>query len=271
MVQNYTKSFDDGEICSEPHLEAAMGSYVTDLRKSEFAAPRAQHWLDALGDQQAAEVVGGPERPLSLWARRLGPGAELRWRAPRQDHLLYVWDGAIETEDGLVERDNAVVFEHGSQGWARVRHAAVVLHFHRPEDAAEPAAKVGGRSHGAAPRTGSDPGIPQMTHVLYADSACPTCDVWLHATLLAGAFAFSHHLHSEDEIIVVRRGELVLGRARYGRGTVLAIDAETQYGFAAGERGLEFVNFRPSHPFFIRASEPDRRVDEQAYLLSAVR
>lgn len=52
------------------------------------------------------------------------------------------------------------------------------------------------------------------------------------------------HAHEEDEIIYIVAGEMDLGGRLVGAGSSIFIAGNTLYGFAAGPRGLRFVNFR---------------------------
>ena len=58
------------------------------------------------------------------------------------------------------------------------------------------------------------------------------------------------HFHTEDEIIVITGGEMLVGKQPRPRGTALAVDANTLYGFGCSDKGLSFVNFRPCEPWF---------------------
>src|SRR6202011_3971793 len=60
------------------------------------------------------------------------------------------------------------------------------------------------------------------------------------------------HLHTEDEIIVIHKGAMAIGRRSLGPGTALAIDANTVYSFGVPQEGLEFLNFRTSEPFYVK-------------------
>jgi hypothetical protein len=59
------------------------------------------------------------------------------------------------------------------------------------------------------------------------------------------------HYHTEDEIIVVRDGNMLLGKRALRGGTAVAIDAGTIYTFGVPEEGLTFLNFRACDPYFV--------------------
>jgi quercetin dioxygenase-like cupin family protein len=52
------------------------------------------------------------------------------------------------------------------------------------------------------------------------------------------------HAHTSPEIIYVTAGELVFGAQRCGSGSAVFVDADTLYGFRAGDDGVTFINFR---------------------------
>jgi hypothetical protein len=96
---------------------------------------------------------------------------------------------------------------------------------------------------------------------MHADSACPTCELWLHenhfppmAPLSPEAQAKGVHCHSEDEIIFVTSGQIRLGNRLFDAGTAVAIAADTLYSLSAGPDGMSFINFRAATPGDIRFS-----------------
>jgi quercetin dioxygenase-like cupin family protein len=59
------------------------------------------------------------------------------------------------------------------------------------------------------------------------------------------------HAHDVDEIIFITRGEIQLGKRKYGPGASIFIPQMTLYSFRAGPEGLRFLNFRPCASFGI--------------------
>ena len=102
--------------------------------------------------------------------------------------------------------------------------------------------------------------------------ADPDSPVWLHEnTMTAPAKDWVRqdmeagiHSHAEDEVILVTSGQMRLGAKLYPAGTVLAIAAETLYGFTVGPEGLSFVNFRAGRPTDIRFKN-GATIDEVGY------
>src|SRR5204863_22982 len=70
--------------------------------------------------------------------------------------------------------------------------------------------RAGGNVHVADPE-GRMSWTERSTH-MFLDSQCPTCTLWLHWTNFAEPYTSRTHAHSADEIIVVLRGEMRLGR-----------------------------------------------------------
>lgn len=249
-----------------------MGSVVVRLEDQPAGPTPIEAGAAAAAGVTTRRVLAGPDRPLWLWLHVLEPGASLAWDRPKQDHLVYVWAGRLASRDLTLLPDEAYVVEHGGRGEVRAVEPSVVLHFHRPEDHASPAGRTGGRAHllaGCAVRRGTDPRT-RIGISLFADASCPGCQVWLHGNAYPPGYKVEAHLHSEDEIIVVTGGALQLGKLAYGRGSVLAVDAETRYGFTAGAEGLAFINFRAAPPTFSRAGSDRGMRDERSMVLNAL-
>ena len=233
------------------------------------------------GDIKTRGVVDKPDRPVFLWMHELAPGAEVRWDSPPVGHVAFVWSGDVEANGTKVPTDGVLVVEHKANAVLRAgAGGATVAHFHRREDHPEKPNRAGGNVH----VLDSD-GIFKVenakigaTQTLYADGSCDTCQVWLHrsnATRPRPQQGGSH-FHTEDEIIVVRGGSMVIGRRTLPPGTALAIDADTIYSFAVPEEGLEIINFRANDPSFVmvgKKNEPlhaplsDREVMRNPHLL----
>ena len=68
---------------------------------------------------------------------------------------------------------------------------------------------------------------------------------WVHINWLPGGFVAPHHSHDQDEVIYILEGGFSMGRRRCGPGTVVFIEADTQYGFEVWDEGVRFLNIRP--------------------------
>jgi len=250
-----------------------MASVISRIEDAAPGPVPGRAAVDAAGGVETRGVISGEGRPLLLWVHHLQPGASLAWDRPAQDHLVYVWEGAV-TFDGLrLGEDSAFVVEHGGKGVAQAGdQPTTLLQFHRREDHSERPGRAGGHTHVLAGARVMR-GVERKTSVgraLYADAACPTCEVWLHGNQLPPGLKADRHYHTEDEIIVVTAGEMKLGRLGYGRGSVLAVDAETRYGFSCGDEGLSFINFRPAPPIYVVGDDSRPPQDERAMLLRAL-
>ncbi len=53
------------------------------------------------------------------------------------------------------------------------------------------------------------------------------------------------HSHTEDEIIYILDGEMVMGTQTLGKGASVFVAANAKYSFKSGPNGLKFLNFRP--------------------------
>jgi hypothetical protein len=224
------------------------------------------------GKISTAQVVHGVRRPVLFSMHRLESGATVSWQNPTRDHVVVIWEGrAIIGQKESLSTDDVLIVEHGARVTLHCEGSrTVLLHFECSSSGVLPN-KAGGNYHlirKTDVRAGKDLAKSETFHELYADSGCPTCEVWLHASHFPRLYQGSLHSHTEDEIILVTNGEMCVGSARYGRGTALAIDANTIYTFKGGDNGLSFLNFRPSHPFYISAT--GEKIDEMRYMLDVV-
>jgi len=208
--------------------------------------------VSASGSFETKAVVGEPNRPLLLWQHVLSPGSEIRWHRPPVGHAVYVWSGTIEVDGHELRQDGALFVAHGGQATLHCGSGpAVLLHFCRPENSIAAASRPGGCVHvvnkDAARYYRRE--TPVLHGHVFADSGCPTCELWLHKSECFSATSVPRHFHTSDEIIFVVGGEMTLGRRKLTAGTAVAIDANTVYQFGTGEKGLSFINFRAVEPF----------------------
>jgi len=71
-------------------------------------------------------------------------------------------------------------------------------------------------------------------------------------------FAVAVHSHAADEIFYVVDGLLEIGNRSLGPGSSVLIRADTLYGFRAGPKGLQVLNFRPRADSVYRTAEEHR-------------
>ena len=208
------------------------------------------------GDITSRAMFDAPDRPLMIWQHELAPGAALELDRPAFGHIYYVRSGSIEAEGETLTPGGAVISEHFCTTALRAGpEGAVLLDFHAPDSCRDKPAKAGGHVHVVG-----EEGILRIgnfrntnlkdeagyTGILWADSDCPSCDLWLHQSSLVGPVPQegSLHSHSADEIIFILAGEMLMGRRRIAPGTAMAIDGDTRYRVGVPAEGLAFLNFR---------------------------
>jgi hypothetical protein len=214
------------------------------------------------GDAETAALLDQAKDPLHAHLHRLGRGAGLRIGPLDVDCMGYVWDGSVDAGGRPLAATSSFVVERGAVLDIRGSGTgATVVTFKAAQPPAQP--RAGGHVHllpaERVPRAELT-GTRGAAGGLHADASCPTCHVWLHENSLApveeepadAASEKGVHSHSEDEVIFVTDGHMRLGQRLYGRGSAIAIPAQTLYSFGVGPEGLKFVNFRARRPSEIR-------------------
>lgn len=225
--------------------------------------------VQAQGEIRTRAVVAGADRPILLWEHELAAGASIRFAAAPVDHLMYLTDGEIAADGEAMSGEGCLVVEHGGAATLTAGAASTVLHFTTSEGAG-PRPRTGGSVHvvsGEAVPRGHD--AIGLGHALFMDADCPRCELWLHQTVFGPEHTVGRHYHTEDELIVVTSGSMMLGRRELPVGSALAIDREVPYAFRSGPAGLSFINFRPARPYAVTEERPTP-VDEQAYIRDAI-
>jgi quercetin dioxygenase-like cupin family protein len=217
------------------------------------------------------EYFGAASDSIHLRLHRITGGDELIISAAAVDRLGYVWTGEVASGEHVLSQGSAIIVERGAEGAVEGRaDESAVLVF---EAAAAPnGLRAGGHVH----LLPSDrvPKIAQMSAsgvsgALFADAACPSCEVWLHENRFPAPSGppldakAGIHSHEEDEIIFVTGGQMQLGQKLVDPGTAIAIAAGTFYSFLPGPGGLTFVNFRAGRPSHIHFAD-GRTADEVA-------
>jgi len=219
-------------------------------------------------------IFEGSAAPVHARWHHVPVGATIDWTDSATGHIIYVWQGAVEVGSIRLEQGSVIVVEHRASAGLRAQAGgAILLLFNRAASKDAPAL-AGGHVHilpdDRVPRIARLNDRSNVGAAIFADSACPTCDLWLHESSFHDAdLAVALHSHSEDEIIVVTRGEIVLGKRRYGPGTAIAVGRDVLYGFGTGHEGLEFINFRASHPTY-KTADGKTVIDEQALYRDAL-
>jgi hypothetical protein len=213
----------------------------------------------ATGPAQAKAYFADDKAPLHLHLYEIASEAALGLTDTAIDRVVFVWRGEVEVGGHGLAAGSSVIIEHGRslQITNAGRQAASLLVFAAAHPAAAP--RMGGNVHvlpvERVPRAGPPAGTTGVGGGLHADSACPTCAVWLHENHMPGSPPPASrteqrgvHSHTEDEVIFVTAGQIRLGMKLYGPGTALAIARDTLYSFTPGPDGVSFINFRAGMP-----------------------
>jgi uncharacterized cupin superfamily protein len=198
------------------------------------------------------------EFPLWLVAARLSPGATLQWRAGENsdegahgDEAVYVLSGELRVGDRVCPTAGALIIEAGVDAQAEVgAESASVLHF----GPARPGGPFDGPLGPPAPGArGVHVVGPLGTYAIqtterdthyYADSTCPTCRITLLHTGRTVPTNSAAHSHSQDELITLLSGEIIVGNRHLVAGDTIAIGADRRYAFRSGPSGFSFLNYR---------------------------
>lgn len=172
------------------------------------------------------------------------PGKRIRWKDSDADVCAFILEGSVELNDAPLGEGDVFIVEHGATAELSCTADARIAVL----ESREVGEKSGGcvhliRREDVPNNDGTDHG-ELASSFLYADASCPTCDVWLHGNIFPEGNSVGLHSHSEDEIVIVTGGEIILGPRRYGADTAVFIAKDTIYGFQAGRGGMSFINFR---------------------------
>jgi quercetin dioxygenase-like cupin family protein len=190
--------------------------------------------------------------PLWIVVSDLAAGAELRWDADHGDDGVYVLSGALDVDGHHCPTGGAVIVEAGVAARARAEGPTTVVHC---------------GAHDPTPPEGGLYGAPaaeaHSVHVLgeqgwyrsgdrervvatwFADSTCPTCRIsFFHVWRGEGGVRDRSHTHTQDELIYVLGGSVVVGGVEHGPGSCLAIPANVRYSVTSGPQGNAFLNYR---------------------------
>ena len=102
-------------------------------------------------------------------------------------------------------------------------------------------------AYGAAPKAGE--------RVRYAEQLFDDLESgpWVHIiTMMEPGYAADVHCHSEDEVIYIVEGEMIMDGRSHGPGTVIFMQRATDYGFTVGPQGVRFLEMRPGRARYRR-------------------
>jgi quercetin dioxygenase-like cupin family protein len=200
-------------------------------------------------------VLDDARAPIHLHLHQLQDGDTLRIAPVGVDCTTYLWQGKLRARDSVLTAGSSLIVERGAAlDVAASEDGTMLLVFTARQSAG--ALRAGGHVHLLPAENVPHYGDTNAGGRLHADASCATCTVWLHENSTPGQAeppsqavrAAGVHSHTEDEVIVVTRGQIRLGNRLYGPGTAIAIAANTFYGFTTGPEGLSFVNFRAGAP-----------------------
>lgn len=224
-----------------------VATHLDEVEPAEgYAAPRS-----ARGVRSSRRV--SPEG-YSTWmvVAELEDGAELRWEAPHGDDGVYVMQGALDVDGRRCPTDGALIVESDARCTARAVGPTKILHMGSVDDSAPAdglygAPKPDGHGvHVVGERGWYASGDRENVVVRwFGDSTCETCRIALfHVWRREAGVKDIPHWHTQDELIYVLGGSIVMGRREFPADTVLAIPAEMQYSVTSGREGYAFLNFR---------------------------
>jgi hypothetical protein len=214
--------------------------------------------------------------PIQLRMHLMPGDAMIRWENSARGHLAYIWSGSVQAGARKLGAGSVLLIEHRASAEIKAeKEGAEIIVFNVNPDSEPMPERAGGHVHilgaGQEPRVERMRGNESVGAALFADSRCPTCELWLHENSIhAPGYPVHPHYHSENEVILVTAGEIVLGHRRYGRGTAIAVEREAVYSFQAGQNGLRFINFRAGRPSYARAGD-EHPVDELAFYTELAR
>lgn len=190
----------------------------------------------------------------------LAPGATLAWPDVHGDEGVYVVSGAVrvvsingEADSRICPTDGCVVIESGAEAQIEAIETTRIVHVgpYQPDPPSEglygPPSPEGHSVHVVGPGGWfASGGRENVVARWFADSTCPTCRMaFFHVARTDGYAKDLPHTHTQDEIIYILDGSIILGRHEYGPGHALCIPANVRYSVTTGPNGMAFLNYRP--------------------------
>jgi hypothetical protein len=235
----------------------------------------------ALHDVVPSTVYAVPRRASGVrWSRRLSPepysiwmavselddGGTIEWDDDHGDDGVYVMSGALDVDaassappaegsPSAVARcpaEGALVVESGARCTARAVGVATIVHCgarspQPPSDGLYEAPNAAGHGVHVVGEGGwfASGNRERVAVRWFADSTCPTCRIALfHVVRAEGGVRDRSHTHTQDELIYVTGGSVVVGGVEHGSGTCLAVPALTRYSLTSGDHGFAILNYR---------------------------
>ena len=182
----------------------------------------------------------------------LGDGAAISWPGCHGDEGVYVVSGALDIDSRVCPADGCIIVESNVVTRAVALGATRVVHV-GPYDPAPPTDGLYGppsdRDHGVhvigAGGWFASGSRERVVARWFADSTCATCRIsFFHVARADALVRDLPHTHTQDEIIYVLEGSVIIGRHEYGPGHALCIPANVRYSVTTGPGGMAFVNYR---------------------------
>ena len=188
-----------------------------------------------------SRVVSPPDFSLWMLLVDLDDAAAIEWSDTHGDEAVYVLDGAFEIDGRITPTRGAAIVESDVLVGGRARGPTRIVHM-GPGDPAPPLDGINGPPssdghgvHVVGPRgTYANTSAVIDSHY-YADSTCPTCRITLLSVGRSFAYESEPHSHSQDELMYVVSGSIMIGRRRVGPDTV-AFASALATGSAATSR-----------------------------------
>lgn len=177
---------------------------------------------------------------LWLVSGTLDAGTSLSWSADHADEAVYVRDGSVSVDGQTVGPDAALVIESGAELVVTAETDVALVHV----GGGAPESPSAGRVVIVGPGgTWSDVSDNRNTR-FFADATSPSCSLWFLYSERFQRHDSPTHSHSQQEVIHVLRGELIMGAKRVRPGDTLYVEADRRYRFHSSDEGYAFLNYR---------------------------
>ena len=228
-------------------MPAIVTARLDGCAPASFLAPRGVGLAEPVISRA---LICGEDRPLLMWLHELDAGASVVFDQPDLPQSIYVLAGSVVADDVDLPAGSAVLVEPRGRVMLRASASGTrLLHVFRPALHADVPRRDGGHVHRVGPE-GIYRSREAHPFVMFADSTCPHCEIWLHRTAFGPNRQGGAHRHDVDEIIFVLQGSAVIGRQDLPVGAAIAVDANTAYRLNSGAQGLVALNFRMNDPSY---------------------